>query len=85
MKSLMATVSGDMGLHARPAVKIMKEAGKYKSTIRLSNKGRSADGKSMVEILRIGIAYGDTVSIECDGEDEETAAAALKTLIEQSK
>ncbi len=82
MISNTAIVQSACGLHARPAADLMRAAKKYKSAIRIEKDGKSANAKSLVEILCLGVNFGDSVQIHCDGADEQQAANALKELIE---
>lgn len=70
------------GLHARPASLLAQTAAGFKSKIELENKGRKVDAKSMLMIMSLGLAHGDTVKIEADGEDAAAAVRAIVQLIE---
>ncbi|MEL7609678.1 MAG: HPr family phosphocarrier protein [Bacillota bacterium] len=70
------------GLHARPAANVMKAAKKHASKVQIINKEKTANAKSLVEILGLGANRGDEVVLICDGEDEEAAAAELQAIME---
>ncbi len=82
MKQLLVTIRSECGLHARPAANVMKEAKKYKSAVSISKNGKSANAKSLVEILGMGINCGEQVTLNCEGEDEEDAALGVKCVME---
>ena len=83
MKTCSVTVKSQCGLHARPAANLMKEAQKFRSDIRLFKSGQECNAKSLVDILRVGVNYGDTVNIQCIGPDEDDAVDAIKNYIER--
>jgi phosphotransferase system HPr (HPr) family protein len=65
------------GLHTRPGNDFVKMAKQFCCSVSVSKDGRSADGKSLLKLMKINVIQGDTVSISCDGPDE---AAALEGL-----
>jgi len=84
MKSHTVIIKSECGLHARPAANVMKEAKKFKSAVRIAKGSKSCNAKSLVEILSLGVACGDEVTLSCEGEDEEAAADAVKNVIENN-
>ena len=77
MKQFEYTVTEPVGIHARPAGLLTKEAKKYKSTITLTKDGKSVNVLKLMALMGLGVKCGDTVSVTVEGEDEETAAPAM--------
>ena len=69
------------GLHMRPAGRIMETACKFKSDIRLSWSDRSANAKSILEMLSLAAPPGAELVIEAQGADAEAAVNAIESLI----
>jgi phosphotransferase system HPr (HPr) family protein len=69
------------GLHMRPAGRIMELAARYKSNIRLGCADRSANAKSILEMLSLAAPPGAELVIEAEGPDAEEALNAIETLI----
>lgn len=67
----------------RPAGRIMEVARKYQSDIRLIWSGRTADAKSILELLSLGVPPGAELVFEANGADADEALAALDTLIRE--
>ena len=68
------------GLHARPAAMLAGIAEKYKTEkITVSFNGREADASSIVELMGLGLACGDRITVSASGPE---AAAALKSIAE---
>ncbi|MCD7750836.1 MAG: HPr family phosphocarrier protein [Lachnospiraceae bacterium] len=80
MKSFDYTIKDEIGIHARPAGLLNKEAKKYSSTVTVARKdnGKSADVKKLMQLLALGIKCNDTIEVTVEGEDEEAAAVALE-------
>ena len=68
------------GLHARPAALFVRTAGRFRSVIRVAHAGREADGKSILEILTLGVHAGGTVHVVAEGGDAREAVDALVDL-----
>lgn len=68
------------GIHARPASVIVKTAGKYQSKITFNYEGKEIKAKGMMGLLGAGIKGGSTVTISCEGADEQDAMAEFKGL-----
>lgn len=73
-------VRNECGLHARPAAKLAQEAQKYSSRIMLSADGRTADAKSILDILSLAAQQGTGMTVEAEGDDADTAVERLRDL-----
>ncbi|MDQ0315342.1 HPr family phosphocarrier protein [Amorphus orientalis] len=78
-------LTSEVGLHARPAVKLTQEAAKFSSTIELSidDTGTWHNAKSVVKLMKLKARTGSTVHLRAEGEDAEEAVAALVSLVER--
>ena len=71
------------GFHVRPGTRFMTTARNFRSRIRVfAADGREADGRSVVELMALGVLKGETIRIVAEGEDEAEALAALVALVE---
>jgi phosphocarrier protein len=84
MKEINITIRNEVGLHARPATLLVKNAKQFKSKILLSANGHVADAKSILSILVLGVCRGMNVTVRAEGEDEADAIQVLKDLIESN-
>jgi phosphocarrier protein len=76
------TISNKLGLHARASAKLTKLAGSFSSEIHLSRNSRRVNAKSIMGVMMLAAGLGSEVEIEAEGEDEQAAMAAVRTLIE---
>ncbi len=81
MKQFNYTIKDELGIHARPAGLLVKEAQKFSSSITVAKDGKSADGKKLFALMGLGVKCGNEITVTCDGADEETAVTALETFI----
>jgi len=71
-----------VGLHARAAAFFVQRAGEFKSSILVQREERTANGKSLLGILALGVGTGTTIKIMADGKDEKIAVNSLINLID---
>ena len=75
-------VHSDAGIHARPAMMIVREAMKYPCEIKLIKDNVEADGKSIMSVLGLAIISGSKLTIRADGEGEVELVNFILNLIE---
>ena len=76
------TVKNAVGLYARPLTFFVTHANMYKCSIWVSKGEKRVIGKSLIGLLTLDVAVGDTISIITDGNDEKEALEDLVHLIE---
>lgn len=77
------TIQNEQGFHVRPAQLFTEKAGQFVAEVRLiTAEGRSADCKSMLELMTLGIEKGAVVTIEANGDGEKEVVEALVQLVE---
>jgi multiphosphoryl transfer protein len=70
-------VASETGLHARPAAVVAAAARKFTSDVRLVKDGHEANARSVVSIMALEVAGGDTITVVARGEDAGPAVAAI--------
>ncbi len=75
-------VNSDAGIHARPAMMIVREAMKYPCEITLIKDSVEADGKSIMSVLGLAIISGSKLTIRASGEGENELVGYILNLIE---
>ena len=78
MKTFEYTVTEPVGIHARPAGMLSREAKKYKSAICVIKDGKSANVLRLMALMSLGVKCGETVKVTIEGEDEETVAPLVE-------
>ncbi len=84
MKSFSYTIKDAVGIHARPAGLLVKEAKKYQSRIVMTINGKSAEAAKLMAVMGLGAKCGQSVEVEIDGEDEDAAMEGIKAFFEQN-
>ena len=77
-----AVIKNHSGLHARPAVKLTKLAKRFSADVRMriGPQGDWVDAKSVVKVMGMRAAAGETLYFSADGPDAEGAVQALLEL-----
>lgn len=79
MKSFNYTITDEVGIHARPAGMLVKEAGKFKSLITVTNmsNGKVSEANKLFGIMGLAVKCGNNVKVTIEGEDENSAYEKL--------
>ena len=78
MRSFEYTITDEVGIHARPAGILVKEAKSYDSVIKVTKDGKSAEAKKLMALMGLGVKKGDTVTVSVEGGDEEAVAEKME-------
>ena len=81
MKTFEYTITDELGIHARPAGMLVKEASEFASKIMIASPKKEVDAKRIMGVMSLGVKKGDTVKLTIEGEDEDAAASALKSFL----
>ena len=84
MKEFTFTVQDPMGIHARPAGLLVKEAKKFESTVTIAKGDKSTDMKKLLALMGLGIKQGETVTVTVEGADEDAAAEAVEKFLKEN-
>ena len=76
-RSILVSESLDTNI----AAMLVQKANKFKSRIILSAAEKTANVKSIMGILSLGLDYGNTIVITADGEDASEAVSELGDLL----
>ncbi len=79
MQSFTYVIQDELGIHARPAGLLVKEAKKYTSTITLLCGEKKAVAKGLMGVMGMAVKQGMEVTVTAEGEDEVAAIAALES------
>ncbi|HDL10244.1 MAG TPA: HPr family phosphocarrier protein [Candidatus Omnitrophica bacterium] len=76
-------VKSRLGLHARPAAMFVETANRFLSKIKVRKDDLVVDGKSILNILMLGVEYGDEIEVEAEGQDANEAITALQEIVDK--
>lgn len=73
-------ITNKVGLHLRPASLLVQTAAQFQSKIQVQFDEKTANAKSMLGVMKLGVSVGDTIVVRAEGEDAAQAIAALTDL-----
>jgi phosphocarrier protein HPr len=70
------------GLHARASARFVTLAAAQKAGVEVEKDGSTVCGTSIMGLMMLGAAMGDTIAIRAEGDGADEAVAALTLLVE---
>ncbi|NLK78832.1 MAG: HPr family phosphocarrier protein [Clostridiales bacterium] len=84
MKTFQYKVTDEVGIHARPAGLLVKEAKGFDSKVTISCNGKSADATKLMAIMSLGVKCGNEVTVTVEGDNEEEVAAQMEKFFQEN-
>jgi phosphocarrier protein len=76
-------IGNKRGLHARASAKFVNLASQIDAVIEVEKDGNRVCGTSIMGLMMLGAAMGDTIVIHCDGPHASEALDKLISLVEE--
>lgn len=84
MKRFEYTIKDEVGIHARPAGMLVKEAKKFESKIEVTKDAKKAEATKLMALMSLGVKCGETVEVEISGADEDAAYESISKFFEEN-
>lgn len=84
MVSFTWKVRDPLGLHAKTAGLLVREALKCSSEVRLKKDEKEGNAKLIFHVMTLNVHEGDEVEVMVSGEHEAEEAAALKEFYQEN-
>ncbi len=75
-------IANRRGLHARASAKFVTLAATQPVTVTVAKGGSEVTGTSIMGLMMLGAAKGDTITISAAGDEAETVVATMCALVE---
>jgi phosphocarrier protein len=82
MPSRTVEMANKRGLHARASAKFVTLAAAQPAEVEVEKDGNRVCGTSIMGLMMLGAAFGDSITIHAEGERAEEAVEALAGLVE---
>ena len=83
MKSFDYVIKDSIGIHARPAGLLVKEAKRFEAVCTLAAGDKSASLKKLIAVIGLGVKHGSRITVTAQGPDEDAAIQALEALMKE--
>ena len=74
-------IVNSMGLHARPAAKLVQTVLQFQSDVQVNVNGQRVNANSIMGLLTLAAAQGTQMTVTAQGPDAEQAMNAVRELI----
>ncbi len=74
-------ITNRRGLHARASAKFVTIASELAAKVEVEKDGNRVCGTSIMGLMMLGAAMGDTITLHCDGEGCTDARDRLSALV----
>ena len=75
-------VTNRRGLHARASAKFVNSVHELPCKVEVEKDGNVVTGTSIMGLMMLGAAMGDSITISCSGDGAEDGLALLVALVE---
>ena len=82
MPSRTVELCNKRGLHARASAKFVTLASGQTAQVEVERDGSRVCGTSIMGLMMLGAAFGDTITIHAEGEGADAALEQLAQLVE---
>ena len=83
MKKFDYVIKDELGIHARPAAKLVQESNKFESKVVMTCNGNECEISKLFALMAMGVRHGDNVTVSVEGTDEELAYETIKKFFEE--
>ena len=83
-KEIKFTVTDPLGIHARPAGILVKEAKKFSSKITVWKGDKSCDMRKLLALMGMAVKQNDEITVQVEGDDEAACAEAIEKFLKEN-
>jgi phosphocarrier protein HPr len=84
MSERQVRIGSKVGLHARPASLFAKAVARAGVPVQISKDGQPpVNARSLLNLLTLGAAHGDLVTLRADGENADATLEELAAMLER--
>ena len=85
MKQFEYTINDPLGIHARPAGMLVKEAKAFADTVvTITKNGPTVKATQLMKLMSLGVKQGDVVTVIADGANEDAAIIAMSNFFQNN-
>lgn len=84
MKLFSYIITDEIGIHARPAGLLVKEAKGFSSKITIDANGKTADATKLIALMQLGAKKGTEIVVKAEGKDEDAAIIQMEVFMKDN-
>ena len=83
MKQFEYTIHDPLGIHARPAGMLVKEAKAFADTVvTITKNGTTVKATQLMKLMSLSVKQGDVVTVAAEGANEDAAIIAISNFFQ---
>ena len=84
MRQFEYMIKDEVGIHARPAGLLVKEANRFSASITLEKDGKTGDAKRIFAVMGLAAKQGQEIIVRAEGSDEDAAIKAMQDFLQNN-
>ena len=85
MKQFEYTIHDPLGIHARPAGMLVKEAKAFAdTTVTITKGGTAVKATQLMKLMSLSVKQGDVVTVAAEGANEDAAIIAISNFFQSN-
>ena len=84
MRTFEYVIRDELGIHARPAGTLVKEAKKYQSRITIQKGDKEVEASKLMALMGMGVKCGDRIVVKAEGADEDAAIEQMELFLKNN-
>ena len=85
MKSFNYVITDPLGIHARPAGMLAKEAKNVgDAVVTITKNGKTVKASQLMMLMSLGVKQGEEVTVAAEGADEDAAIAKMEAFFKEN-
>ncbi|MBQ5865048.1 MAG: HPr family phosphocarrier protein [Oscillospiraceae bacterium] len=85
MKQFEYTIHDPLGIHARPAGMLVKEAKAFADTVvTITKNGTTVKATQLMKLMSLSVKQGDVVTVAAEGANEDAAIIAISNFFQSN-
>ncbi len=84
MVEIKYVITDELGIHARPAGKLVKEAAAIGCNIQIGTAAKMVDAKRIMGVMGLALKQGDELTMTFDGDGEADAAKKMESFLKEN-
>ena len=85
MKQFEYTIHDPLGIHARPAGMLVKEAKAFAdTTVTITKGGTTVKATQLMKLMSLSVKQGDVVTVAAEGANDDAAIIAISNFFQSN-
>ena len=84
MREIKYIIKDELGIHARPAGRLVREAEAFECNIEIGSPAKMVSAKRIMGVMGLALKKGNELTMTFDGPDEDEAAKIMEVFLQEN-